>query len=148
MDDKKLTDIKLTDKQKAIIDLKTKNPNATGTEIAKLAGADISYTLDVLKRYGLTKQNIEDYNKNKSDIWAGITSRILSSLSPEDIQKASLQQKITAAGIAFDKQQILTGGAREVTPMIIVNRVSIDSKSVDNPDIITVDNSDVINSIT
>lgn len=133
---------KVTAKQQKIIDLKTQQPEATSSEIAKQAGADISYTIDVLKRYGLLKKNIEDYNQHKVEIWSGITSRILSSLSQEDIQKASLQQKITAAGIAFDKHQVLTGGAREVTPMVIVNRISIDSKSVDNSDIITVDNSE------
>ena len=130
----------LTDKQEKILTIRNDNPDLTNQQIADLAETSNSYVSEVLQRYGLNKEAVNDYNKNKVEIWQGITARILSKISDEDIEKGSLQQKITAAGIAFDKTQVLTGGAREVTPMVIVNRISIDNKPVDNSDIITVDN--------
>jgi hypothetical protein len=133
---------KLTAKQEKIITIRNDNPGMTNQQIADIAGTSSGYVSDVLQKYGLNKENVDDYNKNKIEIWQGITARILSKISDQDIEKGSLQQKITAAGIAFDKTQVLTGGARDVTPMIIVNRVSIESQSVDNSEIITVDNSD------
>jgi predicted DNA binding protein len=140
---KKIDKNKLTPKQEQIIRLKSQNPEATGTEIAKLAGADISYTIEVLKKYGLTNDNVDDYNEHKLKIWHGITARILSSLSQEDIQKASLQQKITAAGIAFDKASILDGSNPASKPLVIINKVTVEGNR-DRSEIIDVQS--VVNS--
>lgn len=116
---------KLTPKQEKILTLKTQNPNATGTEIAKLANADVSYTIEILERYGLTSKKIDDYKANRADIWAGLQHRLLSSINQADIEKATIQQRIVSAGIAHDKELELTGNKRDVTPMVIINKINI-----------------------
>jgi hypothetical protein len=116
---------KLTHKQEQILAIRNDNPKLTNQEIADSAKTSPGYVADVLIRYGLNKEAIDDYNSNKGDIWGGITSRILSKVSDEDIQKASLHQKLTAAGIAFDKHAILTGTNRDVQPMVIINQIRL-----------------------
>lgn len=118
---------KITPKQEAILAAKSQNPNATGTEIAKQCGTDISYTIEVLQRFGLTKQSIQDYKDHKTDILTGLQARILSTISQADIEKASLHQRIIATGILHDKEQDMRGNNREVQPMVVINQISVRS---------------------
>jgi hypothetical protein len=116
---------KPTAKQQAILTVKNNKPDMKESEIAIATGTSQSYVSEVLQKYGLIEQSVQEYKDNKADIWAGITSKILSSISDEDIQKASLQQKLTSAGISHDKEMDITGGKREVAPMVIINKISI-----------------------
>ena len=137
----------ITPKQEKIIALKTQNPDATTTEIARQAEADISYTAEILQRYGLASNKIADYRKHKLDIITGLQHRLLSGISQADIEKEPVRNRIVAAGILHDKEQEMTGGSRDIKPMVIINQISVD-RPVDKSDIITVENVTVSNSIS
>jgi hypothetical protein len=95
-----------TQKQADIIHLKKQNPRATATAIAKLAGADISYTIQVMQRYGLIAQNVNDYKQHRADILAGLQNRLLESITPEDIQKAPVGSRVLAVAQLYDKERL------------------------------------------
>lgn len=132
----------LTAKQEKIISLKKQNPNATGTEIAKLADADVSYTIEILQRYGLARETIEDYRKHKLDIITGLQHRLLSNISQADIEKEPVRNRIVAAGILHDKEMELTGGKREVQPMINIVQVKVERR---DDDIVKISPDSVVN---
>lgn len=98
-----------TQKQADIIHLKKQNPRATATAIAKLAGADISYTIQVMQRYGLIAQNVNDYKQHRADILAGLQSRLIESITQADIQKAPVGSRVLAAAQLYDKERLERG---------------------------------------
>lgn len=114
---------KITAKQAAIIDTKIKRPNLTTRQIAKLNDTDHAHVVKVLKKYNINGDILNEYKSNKSDIWMGISSRLLSSLTPEQIKKASALQLITAAGICESKVSDMSGENR-VVPMVTINMIS------------------------
>jgi hypothetical protein len=135
----------LTPKQEKIISLKTQNPDATGTEIARLADADVSYTIEILQRYGLARETIADYRKHKIDILTGLQHRLLSNISQADIQKEPIRNRIVAAGILHDKEMELTGGKREVQPMINIVQVKVEQRP-DQDQIVTLESNQLTSS--
>jgi len=116
---------KITPKQRQIINLHNQHPNASGREIARLAKADPSYTIDILQRYGLIEQSISDYKTHRADILAGLQHRIISSITDEDIQKAPMGSRVLAAAQLYDKERLERGqGSGDKPMLIIVQRVS------------------------
>lgn len=118
----------LTAKQEKILDIKTHNPEMSGCQVARVAKCDPSYAIEILERYGLTKESITDYKEHRANVLAGLQHRLLSNISQEQLEKAPLGTKILAACQLIDKEQQLTGGLREVKPLIIVNRVTVEGK--------------------
>ena len=120
---KQLTEI--TPKQRQIINLHNQHPNASGREIARLAKADPSYTIDILQRYGLIEQSISDYKTHRADILAGLQHRIISSITDEDIQKAPMGSRVLAAAQLYDKERLERGqGSGDKPMLVIIQRVS------------------------
>ena len=116
---------KITPKQRQIINLHNQHPNASGREIARLAKADPSYTIDILQRYGLIEQSISDYKTHRADILAGLQHRIISSITDEDIQKAPMGSRVLAAAQLYDKERLERGqGSGDKPMLIIVQRIS------------------------
>ena len=116
---------KITPKQRQIINLHNQHPNASGREIARLAKADPSYTIDILQRYGLIEQSISDYKTHRADILAGLQHRIISSITDEDIQKAPMGSRVLAAAQLYDKERLERGqGSGDKPMLVIIQRVS------------------------
>ena len=113
---------KVTPKQKHIINLHNQYPNASGREIARLANADPSYTLDILQRYGLIEQVTSDYKVHRADILAGLQHRLISSITHEDIKKAPLGSRILAAAQLYDKERIERGLSNGDQPIMVIIR--------------------------
>jgi len=126
------------EKAKQIIACKQNNPELTQKYIAQITDSSESHVCEVLKLYGLNKQSIDDFNIHKVDIFNGIQARLLSKISEEDIQKASMLQKVTASGILQDKIGDLSGTAK-VQPMVIINRISVAGQVEDRPIDVTPD---------
>ncbi len=92
-------------KAAAIVTLST-NTNTTPSEIAKTLDCSISLITHTLKRYGLNQQVIESFKQQRAEILAGKQAELMSSLSSEDIQKASPYQKVGMFGILYDKERL------------------------------------------
>jgi hypothetical protein len=108
-----------------IVKIKTNNPLATNRAIADQVDCDPSYVSMVLQDYGLTREIISNYQRNRVSILRGLQAKILSKITDEDIQKASLQQKVTAVGIMHDKERELEGFGREAMPMVVINSLNV-----------------------
>ncbi len=119
---------KLTAKQKAILEAKKKHPEMSTREIATIADSQSGYVSQVLQRYKINYKTLDQYKKARADVWLATEASIMSSMTSEDIQKEPMRNKIVAAGICADKIRDITGGQRDVTPMIIVNRVTVEGK--------------------
>jgi hypothetical protein len=98
-----------TAKQELILAIQTKQPTITRRALAKQANTSFNYVQEVLQRYGLTKQTIDDFNQNKSDVLAGLQHRLLSNITQQEIEKAPLGSKILAACQLYDKQRLQDG---------------------------------------
>ncbi|MDO9528026.1 MAG: hypothetical protein Q7J27_02580 [Syntrophales bacterium] len=80
-------------------------------QIGKVTGCSASNVTMRLKRAGIT--TLRDYKKNRADVFAIIQGKIINSVSPLDIKKASLLQKATAIGIMYDKERLERGESTE-----------------------------------
>lgn len=98
-----------TPRQEKILTLQSQHPNASGREIARLANTDHTYTIEVLKRYGLTNESIQGYKQHRADILSGLQHRLLSSITQQDIEKSPLGSRILAACQIYDKERIELG---------------------------------------
>jgi hypothetical protein len=115
--------IRITAKQRQIIDTRKQHPDLSLRQLATVCDTDHAYVSRVLQSYGISKQSIDEFKECKADILEGLSSRLLSSISNEDIQKASIQQRIVGAGILLDKANDAKGLSR-VIPMVTINMIS------------------------
>jgi hypothetical protein len=95
-------------KTAAILALATTTP-ATPPEIAESLNLSSQAIHQCLQRYGITPNTVDSYKKNRAEIFAGLQEKILQSVELEDIKSASILQRITAAGILYDKERLETG---------------------------------------
>ena len=93
-------------KSAAIFSLATTNPDISRADIAKIVNADKALVTQVLHRYGLDSEIIQNYKQYRADIIAGKQEELLSSLSTDDIKKASPYQKVGMFGILYDKERL------------------------------------------
>ena len=74
------------------------------TQISKILGCNPSNVTHRLQTAGVT--SLRDYKKNRADFFAATQSRMLNNITEEDMKKASLSQKVVAAGILYDKERL------------------------------------------
>lgn len=127
----------ITPLKKEILNLKNANMELSQQEIADELNCSQRYVSEVLQTYGLDKEATSNFHKNRVTILRGLQAKILSNITDDDIQKASLQQKVTAVGIIHDKERELEGFGREVMPMVVINKVTVEGNR-DRPEIIEV----------
>jgi len=122
---------KPTPKQEQIIALQTEHPHITRRELAKQADTSTSYVQEVLERYNLTKQNIDDFKDNRADVFAGLQHRIISSITEQDIQKAPMGSRVLAAAQLYDKERIERGLSTEnVSYHVVTEDISKVNKEI------------------
>jgi len=119
----------LTTKQTKILAAHEAHPEASARAIARELKCSNRYVTTILQEYGINYQSQKDYKENQSAILSGLQARLLSGISAQDIQKATLQQRIVSAGILFDKERELTGSDKSVLPLVIINRIQINNDS-------------------
>ena len=107
--------------QTKIIDTTQQHPNLSLRQIATLCDTDHAHVSRTLQRYGITKESVDGFKKSRADVLANLQDKLISSITEEDIKKASLLQRMSAAGIAYDKERIeRTGSDGTSKPMILV----------------------------
>jgi predicted DNA-binding protein YlxM (UPF0122 family) len=95
-------------KTENILTLATTTP-ATQAEIAQAVNVSTAAVCQTLKRYGIDYNQLENFRKRRADIFAGLQDKILNTVSVKDIKDASVLQRVTAAGILYDKERLETG---------------------------------------
>lgn len=86
-----------------------KRPHASIRQIAAETGISRTTAADVLSKYGIKKNELDEFKDNRADIYAGTIARIVNSIDDETIKNASLRDRATAAGILQDKERLERG---------------------------------------
>lgn len=92
-----------------LLDQVSRNPNLTTRELGKLNGIDHSAVVRLFQRHGIERERTEEYKGNRADFLAGLQEKIVSRITDEDIQKASLRDKVIAAATLYDKERLERG---------------------------------------
>ena len=78
-------------------------------QIAKILGCSGHNITQRMKAFNYTPQQLKDFKNNRADLLALTQSRIVHNITDDDFKKAGLLQKMTAFGIAFDKERLERG---------------------------------------
>lgn len=100
------------------------NPNLNHGQLAAIAGTERSTITRVLQRYDIHREKVEEFKSHRADIFAGIQEQIIKTLTPAEIKKATLMQRMAAVGILYDKERLERGGsdAGKSQPLVVINR--------------------------
>jgi predicted transcriptional regulator len=116
-----------TGKAPAIRKLAMRNPELSEADIAKALDCSRANVNQVLKKFlGETQSHTElaQYQESKADIYDSLQSRILGSISKEDIAKAPLVARVTSAAILEDKARVIRGQATQINVSVLLDAVS------------------------
>ena len=94
-------------KKSDIISLK-KDKGLKQNQIAKLSGYSEGRISQILQEHKTNPDYIA-FKDQKADILEGLQANIINSIEPEDIKKASLQQKIISTSVLQDKIEQIRG---------------------------------------
>ena len=97
---------KITPLMQAIVQAKSENPNLTNRDIGQLTNSDHSHVSRVLNRFGLKEEDTQNYKKGRANVFAGLQGKILQTITLDDIKKSSVLQRVTSAGILYDKERL------------------------------------------
>ena len=139
-------------KKSEIISL-NKDKGLKQNQIAKLSGYSEGRISQILQEHKTNPDYIA-FKDQKADILEGLQANIIDSIEPEDIKKASLQQKIISTSVLQDKIEQIRGVATSLSDNqinILINNV-VNNYVVDNttqPDIIDVEDipSKIVNNL-
>jgi hypothetical protein len=99
----------LTVKQRKVLATKADHPELTTRQIGKLADCSHVSVINTLDKYGIKNEEVKLFRKDRSNILDGMQSRLLASVTDEDIKKAPLGTRILAACQLYDKSRIEAG---------------------------------------
>lgn len=122
-------------KAEAILTLTTTTP-ATPIEIAESVDTSISNVSHTLKRYGITPNTVESFKNNRAEIFAGLQEKILKTINEDAIKDASVLQRITSAGILYDKERLERGQSTQNISALIGMIHEIRQDDTEDADII------------
>lgn len=86
-------------------------PAMSNVAIANKVGCAESNVRQVLGKYvrDCSLEELRDFQANQADIFDGLASSTLASITQADLEKASLLQKVTASAILVDKSRLVRG---------------------------------------
>ncbi len=122
-------------KQQLILQTKMEHPDLNTIEIAAIASTDHSHVVKTLQRYGADYGAVKDFKQHRAEIFAGISHRLASSITQQDIEKTPLGSRIMAMGILYDKERLESGlsTANMATLHGDIAALRAQDKAVDNP---------------
>ena len=126
----------VTPKQKKILTAFTEHPQASCRALAKYTNSSVSTVHEILQRYGISKSYVSEFKENRADIFAGLQSRLLSSISEQDIQKTPVGSRVLAAAQLYDKERLERGLSNAEQPIMIIvkNSVQVEGASTNAPE--------------
>lgn len=128
-------------KKSDIISLK-KDKGLKQSQIAKLSGYSEGRISQILQEHKTNPDYIA-FKDQKADILEGLQANIINSIEPEDIKKASLQQKIISTSVLQDKIEQIRGDRPSLSDNqinVLINNVvnNYVVKDTQSPEIIDV----------
>lgn len=101
-----------------ILALKIKNPNISSRQIGKILNRSHTSINRRLEPYKEELEGLQEFKSNRGDMLAMVQSKLLNSVSVDDIKDASLLQKLSAFGILYDKERLETGQSTTNTSVL------------------------------
>jgi len=95
-----------------IIDLRKKQLS-TG-QIAKLVGCSRPNIVQRLQKAAVDIELTYKFRKHRGEILANLQRRIIQSITPADLEKAGLRDKVISSGILFDKERLEEGKSTSI----------------------------------
>ena len=128
-------------KKSDIISLK-KDKGLKQNQIAKLSGYSEGRISQILQESKVNPDYLA-FKDQKADILEGLQANIINSIEPEDIKKASLQQKIISTSVLQDKIEQIRGDRPSLSDNqinVLINNVvnNYVVKDTQSPEIIDV----------
>ena len=128
---------KTTPKQAAIIATTLQHKDLSQSDIARITKTDKGTVSRTLQAFELKEELTRTYVNQRAKIYQGIQAQILSAITTEDIQKASLKDKCVSMGIIHDHERIELGQSTDKQPVLVLVRgdnckVSIGGKVEDD----------------
>ena len=113
----------------------SRNPNIKTVELAKLNGVDHSAIVRLFQRHGIDRQRVDDYKGNRADFMAGMQEKLLSAITQEDLEKASLRDKVISMGVLFDKERLERG--QSTVNLASIYSQALESRTPDPLDVVS-----------
>jgi len=121
--------------EKKIIECNKTLQHPTQQNVADETGVCRQTVANVLAKYGINKEELEEYRDNQADILLGIGKRISENITEEDVKKAPMRDKLVGLGIVIDKFRLITGQSTSNiaswTKVVTDSHVVDKSKTVD-----------------
>lgn len=95
--------------QQKIIQVSQDHPDLSSPEVAAICDTSHVTVRHVLKRYSVDRESIENYKSNRADLFAGFQSRVLLSITDEDLSNAPLSARGAFLGVLYDKERLERG---------------------------------------
>ena len=114
-----------------IVEIATEHPDLTTREIGKLADCSHVNVITVLKRYGINRDETEDYKAHRGDIQAGIQNRILKSITDADIKAMPVGQRLMGYGILYDKERLERGQSTSNVDVRVTAALEVELSQID-----------------
>jgi predicted transcriptional regulator len=106
--------------------MKMRFPELSEAQIAKRVGCDPANVHRVLTRFlgdKATEEELAQYQSTKADVFDALQLRIHKSITDEDISKAPLLPRVTAAAILEDKARTIRGQATQINVSLLLDAV-------------------------
>ena len=89
------------------------NKNLSISDTARLLNSSKSNISTRLSKAGYKPAYLQLYKDHRADILSSYQQLILNSITPEDLKKAGLSQKMMAYGVLYDKERLERGQSTE-----------------------------------
>ena len=93
----------------SIIEYAEREPPLSYQDIANLVGCSKSNVLQRLQAVGYSRLNRKNYEKNRTATFQHIQSKLLNSITDDDIKEINPLQRIVGVGILYDKERLEQG---------------------------------------
>jgi hypothetical protein len=114
-----------------IIDIATQHPDLSTREIGKMVDCSHVNVITVLKRYGINRDETEDYRNGRAEIFAGMQHRILKSITEADIKGMTGLARLTGVGILYDKERLERGQSTSNVDVRVTAALEVELSQID-----------------
>lgn len=105
--------------------IKARLAGQTYSQIAAAQGVDTSRIFRHIKPLMSAfphADQLHEYQEKQAEVFDAVATGIVSSISNQDLEKATLQQKVTSIGILTDKARLIRGQSTNNTMSVLLTR--------------------------
>ena len=112
---------KHTGKAPQIRQLKSRYPEMSTGKIAQRVGTSEFNVRQVLNKWLCDTGEVDEYIENRADIFAGLQTRLLKTITNEEITKMQVYPRVVAAGILHEHERWERGQTTNISMTVMVD---------------------------